>query len=591
MTAKVYGVGRGPVFIGADGVARRLAVDSVGTVQSVVTTLQPDDDVWKAPVLPVLAATPGPAGFAAVFATDGPLSGNPGWFDSQPGLVSDLQVAGGVVTTATSGFAPTLHDRGDAGTFADVTISLTFDNSGACDATILVASDATYDNAIGIEVLSSTSPPSVFVRQNATNVSTGVGWQNAGGFTAPDGATTVLRITYDGVTRILTVYQNGVQVCETSLSAIMLWPNVTKLPLLTSMPYAGFVSHSTGVTYGNFVCAGSSQSTAPVNINVPPVLDGKMLETATPLAGKGSITWNSAGYAVHDQASNGLQARVFKIKAPCNGVFAANFTPQIASTGAGVWASIYRGAPAYSQPAPPYDYEGIYAGSFFDAGGFRPVFMLEGEEWYLTVSPASIAGGPDALPAPDIDITMQWRAPTTAQTAAGKEPADAVVIAGASQSAAWSTRDMPGAFNGGGVDIPSGGGAQGAGPDMGWPRWFKLTPTVDGRVTVDVQLSADTTSVIAAVFDGEPAGYNFYPGYLPAGVLFLGQSSGGGLVTGSGTAANAVATADSFAFDALATHTYYVSVGADTPWRGAVSLSDRDWLLDVDGIVLRWNIP
>lgn len=331
----------------------------------------------------------------------------------------------------------------------------------------------------------------------------------------------------------------------------------------------------------------AADPSTPVTVTTwPPTLDGKLPTTATPLHVANEITWNSAGYTAHDYAANGKQGRWFHIHADIDCIFACNFFtadhPEGAVNSGKVWVDVYNVMPVYDEfgnlTTPP-------AG----AGGLiPPTFMQAGDDWWLYVSPGS--GG---APVPDFDITMRYRVGGSGAVVTGAQSTDAVVIAGTSQSAPWSSADMPGSFQNGHVYIPTGPSTgQENGPDNSWSRWFKFTPTVDGRVSLDVQVAADPLA-LAYIFKGNPGPpTDFYlsPGYVGAilmGWFYLTD----GFLTGTGSAAGGDTTGGVFSFDALAADTYYVGVGVDIPWMGAVSVSDRNYLLDVDNLVLRWDIP
>lgn len=212
----------------------------------------------------------GPTGFTDDFnRTDRDLAGDNGWFESFPGGVAGVAIRSNQVTVVdTASIAgspsPILHVRNDDGTFADVSLTTTFDTSGSCDTSVVAASDDTGANAMMVEVMSSSAPVPIAVVAGGTFY---LDWDHIGGaFSYFEGDTSVLRVTYDDATKVLSLYQDGAFCFDVNVE-----PQLTALsaatPALADMPNAGWASNGGLATtegtehYDNFVAAIPTRTT------------------------------------------------------------------------------------------------------------------------------------------------------------------------------------------------------------------------------------------------------------------------------------------------------------------------------------------
>jgi hypothetical protein len=179
--------------------------------------------------------------------TDRALAGDNGWFAADPAATAELAIRSNRATVPSTapggtfaGYAPILHDRNDDNTFADVSLTMIFDGSGACDTTLVPASDATFINGVGVEVQSAIAPQPIAMVAGGTYY---LAWDvDHGVFAFFPGATSVIRATYDATTKMLLVYQDGVLCFECNVGAQMVAFGAP-IAALATMPNAGFASN------------------------------------------------------------------------------------------------------------------------------------------------------------------------------------------------------------------------------------------------------------------------------------------------------------------------------------------------------------
>jgi len=198
------------------------------------------------------------------------IVGDSGWFASTTdGSTAELAIRSNRLTVpsdapggAFAGYAPVLHSRNDDNTAVDVSVAMTFDTSD-CDATLVAASDATFDNAVAVEITGATTPQLIVMKSGGTY---DLAWDlDHGTFNYFVGSTSLIRVTYVDSTKVLNLYQDDVLCFEAAVGPQMTGFGQTT-PALVDMPNAGLSSNGgipTGETescekFDDFVCVSAA---------------------------------------------------------------------------------------------------------------------------------------------------------------------------------------------------------------------------------------------------------------------------------------------------------------------------------------------
>lgn len=196
--------------------------------------------------------------------SDRVLAGDNGWFASDPTQTASLLISGNKVIVPTGagiefGNSPILHRRNDSDpNVADVSVTLTRASTAGITIPVCIA-DATYQYGLAIEIDGSATAPSLDI------ITTGAGgpatWDTTdSAWTAWTAVPTTVRMTYNGTTKLFSVYQDGVLRNTVSVQAALntyYGVGVVTFPALATMPNGGFASNA-GVnveSFDNFVCA------------------------------------------------------------------------------------------------------------------------------------------------------------------------------------------------------------------------------------------------------------------------------------------------------------------------------------------------